>query len=102
MKTQDLYSENPLIGGILAAAIGAAFGSALPVTRAEKENLGPIGQKARDVVGQQTEQMGTLVRNKKDELLDKADATLTKEPSSSNEAGISEMQNTDAPFMVRS
>lgn len=102
MKTQDLYSENPLIGGILAAAIGAAFGSALPVTRAEKENFGPISQKARDVVGQQAEQMGTIVRDKKDELLDKADATLTKEPSSLNEAGISEMQNADAPFLVRS
>lgn len=99
-KTHDLYGENPLVGGILAAAIGAAFGSALPTTRPEKENLGSLGQKARDVVGQQTEQMGSMVRDKKDELLEKADATLSKD-SSSGETGVSDMQNADAPFMVR-
>lgn len=100
-KTSDLYSENPLVGGILAAAIGAAFGSALPVTRQEKDNLGSLGQKARDAVGQQTEQLGSIVRDKKDELLEKADATLNKEPSSSDSSNTAGMQNADAPFMVR-
>lgn len=101
-KTQDLYSENPLIGGILAAAVGAAFGSALPVTRQEKENLGSIGQKARDVVGRQTEQVGSMVRDKKDELLEKADSTLNKEMSSSNESSSqSNAQGAETPFMVQ-
>jgi ElaB/YqjD/DUF883 family membrane-anchored ribosome-binding protein len=100
-KTSDLYSENPLVGGILAAAIGAAFGSALPVTRQEKENLGSLGLKARDAVGQQTEQLGSVVRDKKDELLDKADATLNKNTTASDTGSSKDMQSADAPFMVR-
>ena len=100
-KTSNLYSENPLVSGILAAAIGAAFGSALPVTRQEKDSLGSLGQMARDAVGQQTEQLGSIVRDKKDELLEKADATLNKEPSSSTIVSSNDMQNADSPFMVR-
>ena len=101
-KSKDLYGENPLIGGILAAAIGAAFGSALPVSRTEKENLGSLGQKARDAVGQQTDQLGSIVREKKDELLDKADASLKKSPASSNETSAADdMASADTPFMVR-
>lgn len=100
-KTSDLYSENPLVSGILAAAIGAAFGSALPVTRQEKDSLGSLGQKARDAVGQQTEQLGSIVREKKDELVEKADATLNKEPSSSDMGRSADIQNADSPFMVR-
>ncbi|WP_411290432.1 DUF3618 domain-containing protein [Sphingorhabdus sp.] len=100
-KTSDLYSENPLVSGILAAAIGAAFGSALPVTRQEKDSLGSLGQKARDAVGQQTEQLESIVREKKDELVEKADATLNKEPSSSDMGRSADIQNADSPFMVR-
>lgn len=94
-KTQDLYSENPLIGGILAAAVGAAFGSALPSTQQEKNNLGSLGQKARDVVGRQTDQVGSMVREKKDELLEKADASLRKENSDDSTS------NADTPFMMQ-
>lgn len=100
-KTQDLYGENPLIGGILAAAIGAAFGSALPVTRQEKDKLGSYGQKARDVISEQTEQLGSIARDKKDELLEKADASLQKNATANNQAGSDNMQTDDAPFMVR-
>lgn len=98
-KTQDLYDANPLVGGILAAAIGAAFGSVLPVTRQEKDSLGSIGQKARNTLSEQTEQVGSIVREKKDELLEKADATLKKDKAS-NEGSIS--GDAETPFMVRS
>lgn len=80
-KTQGLYTDNPLIGGILAAAVGAAFGSALPVTNQEKEKLRPLGQKARDALDQQKERVAEQVRTKKDELLDKADAAISKTAS---------------------
>jgi hypothetical protein len=95
-KTRDMYAENPLVGGILAAAIGAAFGSVLPGTRIEEENLVALGHKALDAVGEQTEQMGSIVRDKKDELLDKADTALSNGASSSDETGTD-----DGPFMVR-
>ena len=84
-KAVDLYGENPLVGGILAAAIGAAFGSALPATRKEKEILGPVGQKAREVVSEHTEQVTAQARTTKDELLDKADAVIAGNSTDDNE-----------------
>jgi hypothetical protein len=75
-KLQTLYTGNPLVGGILAAAIGAAFGSALPITDQEQDKLGSLGDKARDIVGEQTDQVAAQVREKKDVLLEKADAAL--------------------------
>ena len=82
-KAQDLYDGNPLVGGILAAAIGAAFGAAVPITRQEQDKLGSIGEKARDVVGQQSEQVTAQLREKKDQLLDKADEKLQSVGASS-------------------
>ena len=71
-KTQDLYGSNPIIGGIFAAAVGAALGSALPVSRQEQEKLGSVGQKARDMASDQ-------IREKKDQLVDNASQNLQPE-----------------------
>jgi hypothetical protein len=84
-KAQDLYAGNPLVGGILAAAIGAAFGATVPITRQEQDKLGAIGEKARDVVGQQSEQVSAQLRDKKDQLLDKADEKLQSVGTSSSD-----------------
>lgn len=93
---QNIYSENPLVGGILAMAVGAAFGSALPTTAREKKALGPMGEKARDAVDQQKEQITGKVLEKKDELLDKADAALKNAPSTNADTQNSQ----EAPFMM--
>ena len=91
-----MYNENPLVGGILAMALGAAFGSALPTTAREKKALGPMGEKARDVVDQQKEQITGKVIEKKDELLDKADAALKQAKPAETDAQNSQ----NAPFMM--
>ena len=75
-QAQDMYSSNPLIGGILAAAVGAAFGSTLPVSRQEQEKLGSVGSKAREMASEQKDQLTSKAMEKKDELLDKADEKL--------------------------
>ena len=103
-KAQDLYAGNPLVGGILAAAVGAAFGSALPVTRQERDTLGSLGEKARNAIGEQTEKVTAQVREKKDELLEKADAALqqstgsTSSPDSSRSSDPAQQRET--PFMA--
>lgn len=79
-KAQDLYTGNPLIGGLLASAVGAAFGSALPVTQQERSKLGSLGEKARNAVGKHTEQATTQMREKKDELLERADRAIKPAP----------------------
>jgi hypothetical protein len=76
-KAQDVYGSNPLVGGILAAAIGAALGSTIPVTRQEQEKLGGIGEKARDMAGEQKDKLTEQVIEKKDQLLEKADQKLS-------------------------
>lgn len=101
-KTQNIYAENPLVGGMLAAAIGAAFGSALPATHPEKERLGALSQKARDAVNEQKDRVTGQVREKKDELLTKADEILTTS-SSSNGAmpdQQADMTQPNAPRLV--
>ena len=71
-KAQQLYGTNPLVGGIFAAAVGAALGSALPVSRQEQEKLGSVGQKARDMASEQ-------IREKKDQLVENVDQKLQPE-----------------------
>jgi hypothetical protein len=78
-KAQDMFSTNPLVGGILAAAVGAAFGSALPVSRQEQEKLGSVGLKAREMASEQTDQLKSKAMEKKDELLEKADRKLQQD-----------------------
>jgi hypothetical protein len=84
----------------LAAAVAAVFGSALPVTRKEQETLGSLGQQARDLISEQTDQVTAQVREKKNELLDKADAKLsqTNEPTD-QPAGGQTMAN-EKPFIA--
>jgi hypothetical protein len=75
-KTQDFYSSNPLVGGILAAAVGAALGSGLPITRTEQDKLGSMGEKVRDAASEQKDQIASTLGDKKDQLLEKADEKL--------------------------
>jgi hypothetical protein len=78
-RAQDLYDSNPLVGGILAAAVGAAVGSAIPVSRQEQEKLGSVGQKAREIASEQKDQLTSTAMEKKDELLEKVDQKLQPE-----------------------
>jgi uncharacterized protein DUF3618 len=94
-KTQDLYSGNPLVGGILAAALGAAVGSAFPTTRTEKQKLGSLGEKARDMASET-----------KDDLVAQADDKLKQAEGSSGSPDqrsrpeSSQKPQQDAPFII--
>jgi len=99
-KTQQAYGDNPLIGGLLAAAVGAAFGTALPITRQEQDKLGAVGEKARDMVGEQKDKVTAQLREKKDELLDKADQKLQSQSQDQPSAGRDDGTPRDAPFMI--
>lgn len=99
-KAQDLYSENPMVGGLLAAALGAAIGAALPVTRQEQEKLGGLGEKAREKFDENKDQISSQLRDKKDELLEKADAAL--KPSTDKQVSHEGSEPMEQPFMSRS
>ena len=95
-KAKEAYSGNPLVGGILAAAVGAAFGSALPITRQEQEKLGSLGEKARDVASEQKDNLTSELREKKDGLLEKADEKL----QSSMQGGQSQQPRQSEPQVL--
>lgn len=103
---QDLYDGNPLIGGIIAAAAGAALGSSLPISRQEQEKLGSVGARARDLAEEQKERLTSQAREKKDELLQKADEKLQQRGRVGQPAGAPEFsggestQQREAPFMI--
>ncbi len=103
-KAEDLYAGNPLVGGIIAAALGAAFASALPITRQEQEKLGGVSKKARDVIDDNKDEVTAQLREKKDEMLDKADAAL-KPSNSKSETKPSgtdaNKQPMETPFIAR-
>ncbi len=79
------YANNPLLGGIIAAAVGAAVGASLPLTRQEEEKLAGVGGKARSLIGEHTDQVASQLREKKDGLLEQADAALGKQPETAND-----------------
>lgn len=68
-KSQQLYSSNPLIGGLVAAAAGALLGSLLPESEAEQQALGSIGEKARNVASEQADYLMSAAREKKVDLV---------------------------------
>jgi len=96
-KTQELYTGNPLVGGILAAALGAAVGSAFPTTRTEQEKLGSLGEKAHD-----------MAIETKDSLVEKADDKLKQAEGSSSSSNSGDrggkpesgQPKSDAPFII--
>lgn len=51
VKAQDAYKANPMVGGLIAAAIGAVLGAVIPDTRFEDEQLGDLGEQARSEAG---------------------------------------------------
>ena len=72
-KTQDFYNSNPLVGGILAAAVGAALGSGIPISRKEQETLGSVGEKARDMASEQKDQLTSKLHDATDQVVQKAE-----------------------------
>jgi hypothetical protein len=103
-RAQDLYDSNPLVGGILAAAVGAALGSTVPISRQEQDKLGSIGAKARDVASEQKDQFASQAREKKDQLLEKADQTLQQSGSQQSDRGpgfqSDQSQAQGQPFII--
>ncbi len=106
-RAQDMFAGNPLVGGMLAAAVGAALGSAIPVSRTEQEKLGAIGGKARDMANDGKEALKSQAMEKKDDLLDKADRKLQQssegqppQGSGGGQPGGENRSGQETPFML--
>lgn len=68
-KAQDFYGETPLAIGALALAVGAIVGSAAPLSRQEREALGPMADKAARVGADLAERGAQKVEDSLDRAL---------------------------------
>ncbi|MGB3754529.1 MAG: DUF3618 domain-containing protein [Parerythrobacter sp.] len=75
-STTRAYDDNPLAGGLIAAAIGAIAGSAIPLSRTEQDKLGDVGEQAVEKAKSQAQDLAGKAREKKDELVKKADQKI--------------------------
>lgn len=81
-----LYNDNPLVGGLAAAFVGALAGAALPATRTEEAYVGGLGEQALDAAGAKARQAGDAARRQKDNLLDRVDEKLGSDEGSQDQA----------------
>ncbi|MES2492121.1 MAG: DUF3618 domain-containing protein [Pseudomonadota bacterium] len=72
-QARRAYGSNPLIGGLIAAAVGAIAGTAMPLSRVEDEKLADLGEIARDTFDEQKDRLVSAAREKKDQLIDKVE-----------------------------
>jgi ElaB/YqjD/DUF883 family membrane-anchored ribosome-binding protein len=73
---RGFYFDNPLVSGLAAAFAGAVAGSALPASRTEEDYVGGIGEQAIDAAGARARQAGDKALERKDEMVDRADAKI--------------------------
>ena len=71
------------------AALGAAIGGGMPLTRQEQRRLSGMGGKAREFVDSHKDQLASQLRDKKDQLVEQADTAISKP----NSGGEGEMEN---------
>ncbi|MET0180916.1 MAG: DUF3618 domain-containing protein, partial [Novosphingobium sp.] len=81
-RVEDLFTGSPLVGGLAAAALGALVGTLVPITDTEQDQLGGLGEKARELADDQKDKLTEVVREKKDELVAKAEDSVKPAPES--------------------
>lgn len=92
-KAENAYYQNPLVGGLVAAFVGAIAGATVPISRTEEEKFGQMGSDAIDMAKDKARQAGDMAREKKDELVDKADEKMSKSGSGQSGAQGQPMPN---------
>ncbi|WP_437352412.1 DUF3618 domain-containing protein [Neorhizobium petrolearium] len=68
----ERFRDQPLIGGALAFAVGAAIGAALPSTRAEDEIMGDASDEARERLSEQASRTLDKAENAASDVYSKA------------------------------
>ncbi|MGB3739768.1 MAG: DUF3618 domain-containing protein [Pontixanthobacter sp.] len=75
-RTANAFYDHPLVGGFIAAAIGAVAGSTVPLSQTERGKLGDAGEEAIEQAKGKARQLAGQAREKKDEMVEKADRKM--------------------------
>lgn len=78
---EQAYRQNPLVGGLAAAIVGALAGAAVPTSRLERENLGPQGAQALHKADEAAHHAAKKLHEKTDEALAKTEREIIEQDS---------------------
>ena len=87
------FRDQPLVGGALAFAVGAAIGAALPHTKIEDEALGPASDDVKSMVSNQASETLDKAEQVATNVLDKAVTVATDVHDTARERILEEMQS---------
>jgi hypothetical protein len=84
--SQEMFTSNPLIGGLAAAAVGAIVGTVIPITETEEQKLSGVGEQVRDLASEQKDKLTDAAIEKKDQLVRRVEdaASQPSETQASN------------------
>lgn len=90
-RAERAYEENPMVGGLIAAAVGAILGAVIPESRYEDEMLGEYGETARSKAGELADtakaKASDLADEGKEKAASAAQAALDKADRKLDETG---------------
>lgn len=75
-RGREAFYDSPMIGGLIAAAVGAIAGAAVPSTRTEREVMGEPGRRTIDRAEGKAMEAERKAMRKKDEMVDRADRKI--------------------------
>jgi hypothetical protein len=75
-RMADLYLDNPMVGGVIAALAGALAGAVAPVSRAEEAQAGKMASDTLDAMKEEAGHLAEEVRERKDDLVERTETAL--------------------------
>ncbi len=85
---RNYFSDNPLMLGVVGLGVGLLAGALIPVTRAERRYLRPLGRELRQNAGDTLRQ----VRRKVDEMAADAETEIEPQTGARTQAGTQRHQ----------
>src|SRR3546814_11682335 len=77
--SRSAYYDNPLVGGFVAALLGAVAGAVIPASQKEEDYLGDTGAKVLDTAEEKARTLGNETLAKKDEVVQRAEEKMSTE-----------------------
>src|SRR3546814_1972692 len=81
--SRSAYYDNPLVGGFVAALLGAVAGAVIPASQKEEDYLGDTGAKVLDTAEEKARTLGNEALAQNDEVVQRAEENMRSEEHTS-------------------
>src|SRR3546814_11971666 len=75
--SRSAYYDNPLVGGFVAALLGAVAGAVIPASQKEEDYLGDTGPKVLDTAEEKARTLGNEALAKTDKLVPRSEENMS-------------------------